>query len=114
MLGAYDEISVAGKFLRTYIMPFYSFTETNIKRYTRLFANIRHLKGSLPEKALAALKRLIYAAIMWASVTLWNNTVITSYSIHYTKLYDCSCFECCRYGSVIFIGKKVVFFKELF
>ena len=75
LLGAYDEISVAGKWLRTYIVPFYSFTETNIKRYARLFANIRHLHGSVPDKVLNALKRLIYASIMWASLLIWNNVI---------------------------------------
>jgi hypothetical protein len=39
LLGAYDDVSEAGKFLRRQFIPFYSWLETNFKRYNRLFAN---------------------------------------------------------------------------
>lgn len=76
LLGAYDEISVAGKWLRTYLVPFYSFTETNIKRYSRMFINIKNLHGSVPEKMLLALRRALTAALMWAAIIMWNKYVM--------------------------------------
>ena len=39
LLGAYDDVSEAGKFLRRQFIPFYSWLETNFKRYKQLFAN---------------------------------------------------------------------------
>jgi hypothetical protein len=39
LLGAYDQISTAGRYIRKFIMPFFSFTESNFKRYWRLFEN---------------------------------------------------------------------------
>lgn len=39
ILGNYAETSEVGRQLRRVVLPFYSFTEANIKRYYRLFAN---------------------------------------------------------------------------
>ncbi len=39
LLGAYDEVSAMGQAVRRHLIPFYSFLETNLKRYYRLFAN---------------------------------------------------------------------------
>ena len=38
-LGAYDEISASGQKLRKYLIPFYSWTEVNFKRYKRVIEN---------------------------------------------------------------------------
>jgi hypothetical protein len=39
LLGAYDEVSAMGRTVRMYMIPFYSFLETNLKRYFRMYAN---------------------------------------------------------------------------
>ena len=39
LLGAYDQVSVAGRWIRSVLVPFFSFTETNFKRYYRLLEN---------------------------------------------------------------------------
>jgi hypothetical protein len=39
LLGAYDRVSVVGKWLREYLMPFWSFQEVNFKRYIQFIKN---------------------------------------------------------------------------
>jgi len=39
LMGAYDEVSIAGQVLRTYLIPFWSYQELNFKRYFRLISN---------------------------------------------------------------------------
>ena len=39
LLGAYDDISIFGQWLRKYAIPFYSWMEVNPKRYFRLIKN---------------------------------------------------------------------------
>ncbi|MCP4899734.1 MAG: hypothetical protein GY906_22440 [bacterium] len=39
MIGAYDDISVAGQAIRKYFYPFWSFQEINARRYGRLYRN---------------------------------------------------------------------------
>ncbi len=39
LLGAYDDVSVFGQYLRKYAIPFYSWMEINPKRYFRLIKN---------------------------------------------------------------------------
>ena len=39
LLGAYDRVSVAGKWLRKYLMPFWSWNEVNMKRFIQIMRN---------------------------------------------------------------------------
>jgi len=39
LLGAYDEVTVTGRWLRERLLPFWSFRETNARRYYRMAAN---------------------------------------------------------------------------
>jgi predicted RNA methylase len=40
LIGAYDDVSILGQYLRKYAIPFYSWIEVNPKRYFRLIKNI--------------------------------------------------------------------------
>lgn len=39
LLGAYDEVTVLGQYIREHLMPFWSFVETNFRVYTGTFRN---------------------------------------------------------------------------
>ena len=39
LMGAYDEISVAGRAIRQYVIPFWSYQELNFRRYARIIQN---------------------------------------------------------------------------
>ena len=72
MLGAYDEVSQMGRYIRRYLVPFYSFTETLFRRYFRLFENAVKINGSVPDKVLAVAKRLLAANLMALLYALFN------------------------------------------
>ena len=76
LLGAYDEVNVMGQALRRHLIPFYSFTETNLKRYYRLFENIITSDDNIPKKA----GKLMLKALMVNALTLlmvaWNQLVM--------------------------------------
>ena len=76
LLGAYDEVGNMGQAARRHLIPFYSFTETNLKRYYRLFENIIMSDDSISKKA----GKLILKALMVNALTLlmvaWNKLVM--------------------------------------
>lgn len=93
LIGDYGNVSTAGQYIRTHMIPFYSWMEVNAPRYVRMFKNISHegepggggrsrssaigraVVGkalTLPVKASAwALK----AAALFALMYLWNTLV---------------------------------------
>jgi len=87
LLGAYDEISVGGKWLRRYAIPFWSWKELNFKRYIRLFRNAvedgrlaQAVGGKLlstavktPIVAMRVGKFAIKAYALWGLLEAWNN-----------------------------------------
>jgi len=90
VLGAYDNVSVLGKEIRTHLVPFYSFLETNFKRYAQFYANqkvdswtglgsaiSRKLVGNVlirsPYYAYAAGTFVVKAGMLWAAVQAYNN-----------------------------------------
>ena len=75
LLGAYDEISVMGQSLRNLAIPFYSFTESNFKRYMRLLINPLLYEGNIAQKAGKALARVVGTALLTALMTAWNKFV---------------------------------------
>ena len=76
MLGAYDEVGKMGQTLRRYWLPFYSFTETNLKRYYRLFENVIVSDASIPKKAGKFLLKGIMANMLFLLMAAWNRLVM--------------------------------------
>ena len=64
LLGAYDEISAMGQTLRRYIVPFYSFTESNFKKYFRMFENAFTYEGNVAQKAYKVMSRTFGASLL--------------------------------------------------
>jgi hypothetical protein len=87
LLGAYDQVSVAGQAIRTYLAPFWSWKEVNAKRYVQLVRNAasdgklanmagRTLTSTLKRSPLIAFrvgKFLVKASGLWAMLTAFNN-----------------------------------------
>jgi len=60
LLGAYDEVSVFGQWLRKYIWPFWSWKEVNFRRYYQIFknaANDNQLATTIGRKAAGTIVR---------------------------------------------------------
>ena len=75
LLGAYDEVGMMGQHLRRYWVPFYSFTETNLKRYYRLFENAITSDGTIPKKAGKLLVKGLMVNLLAILMVMWNRTV---------------------------------------
>jgi len=88
LLGAYDEISVAGKAMREHLYPFWSWKEVNFKRYIQMAKNAadsaetaemvgRKTIGTAasPYNAYRTGKFLIRASAFWAALQAYNHTV---------------------------------------
>ena len=75
LLGAYDEVSNLGQHLRRYIIPFYSFTETNFKRYYRMFENIIAGNDSIPKKAGKLMLKALLVNLLPLLMYAWNHLV---------------------------------------
>lgn len=84
LLGAYDEVSVMGQYLREHLLPFWSWKEVNFRRYIQMFKSATsndasgmataRLAGTSAAKAgLKASNFLIKATAMWIMLQLWNN-----------------------------------------
>jgi hypothetical protein len=76
LLGAYDEVGQTGQVLRRYWIPFYSFTETNARRYYRLFANIIASDASISKKAGKVLLKSLMANLLTLLLIAWNKFVM--------------------------------------
>lgn len=90
VLGAYDNVSVLGKDIRTHLIPFWSWYETNFKRYIQFYKNqqvdgtlasaiSRKLVGNVlirsPYYAYATGAFVVKAGAMWAALQAYNNLV---------------------------------------
>ena len=76
LLGAYDEVGKMGQTLRRYWIPFYSFTETNLKRYYRLFENIIASDDKIPKKAGKLLLKALMVNMLGLLMVTWNKLVM--------------------------------------
>ena len=76
LLGAYDEVGKMGQTLRQFIIPFYSFTETNIKRYFRMFENVIMSDDKIPKKAGKLLLKALMVNMLTLLITVWNRLVM--------------------------------------
>ena len=76
LLGAYDEVGKLGQTLRRYWIPFYSFTETNAKRYYRMFENIITSNDKIPMKVGKLLLKGLMVNWLGLLVAAWNNLVM--------------------------------------
>lgn len=76
LLGAYDEVGKMGQTLRRYWVPFYSFTETNLKRYYRLFENVITSNDSIPKKAGKLLLKALMVNMLGLLMFAWNRLVM--------------------------------------
>ena len=76
LLGAYDEVGVMGQVLRRYWIPFYSFTETNLKRYYRMFENILTSDDKIPKKAGKLLLKALMVNMLGLLMAAWNRLVM--------------------------------------
>jgi diguanylate cyclase (GGDEF)-like protein len=85
LLGAYDQVSVAGQYLRKRAIPFWSWNEVNFKIYKQLLKNAaldgksastvgRALGATVPKTAYTIGKFAIKAAGLWAVLNVWNYT----------------------------------------
>ncbi len=82
LIGDYGGISAAGGWLRRYMIPFWSWTEINTRRYKRLISNAAHesmWKGVATGTALGAVAGVrvgaylgIRMAVVYGTMTLWN------------------------------------------
>lgn len=76
LLGAYDEVGAMGQALRRHLIPFYSFTETNLKRYYRLFENIIMSDDNIPKKAVKLLLKGLMVNMLTLLMVAWNRLVM--------------------------------------
>ena len=76
LLGAYDEVGRLGQTLRRYWIPFYSFTETNLKRYYRMFENIIASDDKIPKKAGKLLLKGVMVNLLGILMSLWNKLIM--------------------------------------
>ena len=76
LLGAYDEVGKMGQTLRRYWIPFYSFTETNLKRYYRMFENIITSDDKIPKKAGKLLLKGLMVNMLGLLIAAWNKLVM--------------------------------------
>lgn len=76
LLGAYDEVGKMGQTLRRYWVPFYSFTETNLKRYYRMFENIIASNDDIPKKAGKLLLKALMVNMLGLLMIAWNKLVM--------------------------------------
>lgn len=76
LLGAYDEVATMGQALRRHAIPFYSFTETNLKRYYRLFENIIMSDDNIPKKAGKLLLKGLMVNALALLMVAWNKMVM--------------------------------------
>lgn len=76
LLGAYDEVGAMGQTLRRYWAPFYSFVETNLKRYYRLFENTIANDSSIPKKAGKFLLKGLMVNMLGLLMVAWNKLVM--------------------------------------
>ncbi|MDQ3250623.1 MAG: hypothetical protein M3Q45_15635, partial [Chloroflexota bacterium] len=92
LVGDYGNISHAGQWLRSHLIPFYSWMEVNTPRYYRILKNsasegsagatAARMAGIVAKKAvlvpvkmvLSPAKTAIMAGGMYGAVTLWNKT----------------------------------------
>lgn len=87
LLGAYDQVSVGGQWLRRYAYPFWSWKEVNMKRYYRFARNAfqdgkgmeflgKKAVGTLAKSPITALrvgKFLAKATAFWTTLQAWNH-----------------------------------------
>lgn len=62
LLGAYDRVSVAGRWLRTYLSPFWSWQEVNFRRYIQFIRNAASDPRAAEAVGRSAARRLGLAA----------------------------------------------------
>jgi len=83
-IGDYGNVSRAGQFIRSRIMPFYSWMEVNAPRYVRLLRNEATTQGKakigLRAAAVAGKKAItgtaglaLKASILYGAISLWNH-----------------------------------------
>jgi hypothetical protein len=88
MLGAYDRVSQLGEGLRTYIAPFWSFQEVNMKRTVTMFNNainndkaasfVGRKLGAVGVVSAIKVGKLFMKLFAFSVVVgLWNNTVMS-------------------------------------
>ncbi len=85
LIGDYGGISAAGRYLRSHVIPFWSWMEINAPRYVRLFQNAPYEGVSRTGIAGAAAKRAgltaigstakltVQAGALYAGINLWNH-----------------------------------------
>ncbi len=78
LIGDYGNISQAGQYIRSHLIPFYSWMEINAPRYVRLFKNLKHegksAKYFTGAMAWKASKLALKATALYTIVMLWNST----------------------------------------
>ena len=67
LLGAYDQVSESGQWLRDITIPFYSWMEVNARRYSQIFRN-----GMEDGKVGDVTKRVVMGQVMKAPVYAWR------------------------------------------
>lgn len=87
LLGDYGNVSAAGTWMRSHMVPFYSWWEINLPRYVRLFKNAPAEGRSQSDAAIGAslfagkaaagqvAQRAMQASALYGAVWLWNHLV---------------------------------------
>lgn len=71
LMGAYDEVTVTGQWMRERLAPFWSFQEVNARRYYRLVKNALN-DGTLTQKAGEVAARRLAGVVVKAPLTAMN------------------------------------------
>lgn len=115
-LGAYDEVSEAGKVIRNHLIPFYSWMEVNFKRYIQLFKNTKTFGGGAKTVIGATAKVGTKTISLLAKVTFMTLALAAWNSLVHSDLED-DIPEDVRNRPHIILGKdkdgNVIYFSRL-
>lgn len=81
LMGDYGNVTIVGRYLRDYLMPFWSWTEINLKRWPRIALNTydwadRKADGNKAAKAMyLAAGAMAYGSAL-TGLFFWNNVII--------------------------------------
>lgn len=114
LLGAYDEVATMGQALRRHAIPFYSFTETNLKRYYRLFENIIASDDKIPKKAGKLLLKGLMVNLLGLLMVAWNQLVMKDEDEELPpSVRNVPHITLGKFGDVVYAFRQVGSFSEL-
>jgi hypothetical protein len=70
LVGAYDDVSILGKYTADHVIPFFRFVEVNMKRYTRMTWNTFRYDSDLMSSQAAGMMKYIEQGTKYGAFTL--------------------------------------------